>query len=183
MIYFDLTNKQIDDVKKQWSKKFKLHSDGCLCGYYECKVKDNMYVTIDISCRKSSYCPAGMDWIVHDDVNVYNMSVEYIGFPPTNEYIEETLPNEKLKLLGQVNKNQAKELKEIVRKSIIRDYSSNGYRDEYGNDIRFQELLKFEDVIENIYDSITKNFDLSDVISNIEDINKFKIAIKNGLNK
>lgn len=127
--YF-LTDEQIELVKIEWMKEYQHHGDGCLCGCYSCNIEELGCLSIDVSCRKSSNCPDGMSWYVHEDIDIYNKSiVDDYGY----EYMWDEFKEQGIKHLGKLNKEQTNELREIVRKSIIRDYSPWGH-DEFGND-------------------------------------------------
>lgn len=127
--YF-LTDEQIELVKIEWMKEYQHHGDGCLCGCYSCNIEELGCLSIDVSCRKSSNCPDGMSWYVHEDIDIYNKSiVDDYGC----EYMWDEFKEQGIKHLGKLNKEQTNELREIVRKSIIRDYSPWGH-DEFGND-------------------------------------------------
>lgn len=127
--YF-LTDEQIELVKIEWMKEYQHHGDGCLCGCYSCNIEELGCLSIDVSCRKSSNCPDGMSWYVHEDIDIYNKSiVDDYGC----EYMWYEFKEQGIKHLGKLNKEQTNELREIVRKSIIRDYSPWGH-DEFGND-------------------------------------------------
>lgn len=127
--YF-LTDEQIELVKIEWMKEYQHHGDGCLCGCYSCNIEGLGCLSIDVSCRKSSNCPDGMSWYVHEDIDIYNKSiVDDYGY----EYMWDEFKEQGIKHLGKLNKEQTNELREIVRKSIIRDYSPWGH-DEFGND-------------------------------------------------
>ena len=127
--YF-LNDEQMEFVINEWSKEYQHHGDGCLCGRYCCYIEGFGCLNIEISCRKSGNCPNGMSWCVHDNISIYNKSViDDNGWEYTYDEFEE----KGIELLGYLNKNQAHDLREVVRKSIIRDYSPWGY-DEFGND-------------------------------------------------
>lgn len=124
-----LAKEQVEFVKNEWKKEYQHHGDGCLCGCYSCNIEGFGCLSIDVSCRKSSNCPDGMSWYVHEDIDIYNKSiVDDCGY----EYIWDEFEEQGIELLGKLNKEQAIELREVVRQSIMRDYSSYGY-DEYGN--------------------------------------------------
>ena len=127
--YF-LTDEQIELVKIEWMKEYQHHGDGCLCGCYSCNIEELGCLSIDVSCRKSSNCPDGMSWYVHEDIDIYNKSiVDDYGC----EYMWDEFKEQGIKHLGKLNKEQTNELREVVREAMIRDYSTWGY-DEYGND-------------------------------------------------
>lgn len=132
--YF-LTNEQMTFVKNEWRKEYQHHGDGCLCGCYSCNIEEFGCLHINISCRKSNRCPDGMSWCVYKEISVYNKSI-------IDDFGEEYLPDEfrerGIVHLGRLNKKQVRELREVVRESIIRDYSQWGY-DEYGNEPRAKE--------------------------------------------
>ena len=139
--YF-LTDEQIELVKIEWMKEYQHHGDGCLCGCYSCNIEGFGCLSIDVSCRKSSSCPDGMSWYVHEDINIYNKSiVDDYGC----EYTWDEFEEKGIKHLGKLNKEQTNELREVVRKAIIRDYSAWGY-DEYGNNPN-DEMYKNDDTL------------------------------------
>lgn len=123
-----LTQEQLNTVKKEWNKEYIGHcyEDGCLCGFFQCFVEEVGYLALRTHCRKSGYCPIGMDWIVEDDVKIFNDSLCSLGYVPVED-------EDGIELLGILDKEQSKELKEVVRQSIIRDYTVWG-TDEYGID-------------------------------------------------
>ena len=128
-----LSEEQMIHIKEEWSKDNQHHGDGCLCGSYVCNIKDIGFIVVDTSCRRSSNCPSGMDWFVHEEVSIYNKNVlNEFG----DRYCVEDLEEQDIRIIAMVNKKQSLELKEVVRRAIIRDYSFNGHIDEYGNDIR-----------------------------------------------
>lgn len=127
--YF-LTDEQIELVKIEWMKEYQHHGDGCLCGCYSCNIEGLGCLSIDVSCRKSSNCPDGMSWYVHEDIDIYNKSiVDDYGY----EYMWDEFKGQGIEHLGKLNKEQTNELREVVREAMIRDYSPWGH-DEYGND-------------------------------------------------
>lgn len=126
---YSLSNEQIEFVINEWSKEYQHHGDECLCGYYECYVEDIGYLIIETHCRKSNSCPNGMSWVVDNDIQVWSEGLSMWGYVPNSYELE----GESLKLLGYISREQVNEMREVVRKSIIRDYSPWGY-DEYGND-------------------------------------------------
>lgn len=126
--YF-LTDEQIEFVKIEWNKEYQHHGDGCLCGYYECYIENIGYLIIETHCRKSGSTPDGMSWVVDKDIQVWSESLAMWGYVPDRDELE----GENLQLLGYIEKSLANKLREIVRKSIIRDYSPWGH-DEFGND-------------------------------------------------
>ena len=69
-----------------------------------------------------------MSWIVDENIDVWSESLAMWGYIPSSDELE----GETLRLLGYINKDLAKQLREVVREVIIRDYSTWGY-DEYGN--------------------------------------------------
>lgn len=186
---FWLTDEEMENVIDYWWKtKFGLHCDGCLCGYYECKVKDDLYITIDTTCRKSSGCPYGMDYVIDEEIKVYNESVESYGCTPDNKTIEELKEHNKdkgisLKLLGKLNQEQSKELRKVARRAFARDYKN--YLDEYGEDIRDQDInnenMKFGKEVECIYKSIKNSFHIEGMLLNYVERNEFKLAIQKGI--
>ena len=137
--YF-LTDEQIELVKTEWNKEYQHNGDGCLCGYYECHVEDIGHLTISVHCRKSCSCPNGMSWIVDENINVWSESLAMWGYIPSSDELE----GETLRLLGYINKELAKQLREVVREAIIRDYSPFGY-DEYGSNPN-KDITKDENV-------------------------------------
>ena len=161
-----LTENQMQSIKNEWNEEYRGHyEDGCLCGYYEGYIENIGYLTIDTHCHKSSECPENQDWIVEDDIYVWNNSIFNYGCRPTEEDLKE---DDNLKLLGFINKEQTKEIKDIVRKSIIRDYSWNGHTDEFGNDINVNtedRLLEFRDKVNklmkeyNVYINVNQEYD------------------------
>lgn len=144
-----LSEEQINFIKQEWSEEYKHYGDGCLCGSYVCEVKDIGFVVANVSCRKSSNCPDGMSWYINDNIEVYNKSI-------VSEHGElwdyEDLEERDIHVIGELNDSQALKLKEIVRQAMIRDYSFNGYSDEFGNDIR-EEIGKVIDFGLNTDDS------------------------------
>ena len=171
-----------------WETKYKLHSDGCLCGYYECKVRESLYLTIDTTCRKSSGCPQGLNYVIDEEIKVYNGSVEWFGFTPDNKTIDDYQEHNKeenitLKHLGYLNKEQTEELRMVVREAFARDYAN--YLDEYGNDIRkqdvFNENMEFSEEVEYIYNSIKNSFYIEGMLLNYVERNEFKLAIQKGI--
>lgn len=140
-----LNEKQMEFVENEWSKEYQHHGDGCLCGCYSCNIEGFGCLNVDVSCRKSSSCPDGMSWCVHDDIRVYNKSTtDSDGWEYTYDEYEE----QGIKLLGYLNKNQAIELRDIVRRSIMRDYSPWGH-DEFGNDPNEES---YEEINESVCD-------------------------------
>lgn len=126
---YSLSNEQMEFVINEWSKECQHHGDGCLCGYYECYVEDIGYLIIETHCRKSGSCPDGMSWVVDKDIQVWSESLSMWGYVPDSDELE----GENLQLLGYIEESLANNLREVIRKSIIRDYSPWGH-DEFGND-------------------------------------------------
>lgn len=153
-----LIEEQLSYVKRAWSEEHVgVYEDGCLCGYFECLVDGVGYLTIDTYCRKSNGCPNGMSWFVDDNVKVWNNSVSYWGYVPEENELDK---DEELKLLGYIDEVSAKELREIIRRTIIRDYS---YRntDEYGKteedyieEAAVAEDIKFKDAYYSLLEYI-----------------------------
>lgn len=126
---YSLSDAQMEFVINEWSKEYQHHGDGCLCGYYECYVENIGYLIIETHCRKSGSCPDGMSWVVDKDIQVWSESLAMWGYVPDSDELE----GENLQLLGYIEESLANNLREVVRKSIIRDYSPWG-NDEFGND-------------------------------------------------
>lgn len=55
VIELNLTVDEIKKIKKEF-KSGKVHTDGCFCGEAIANFRDNLYVVIDFSCRKSMRC-------------------------------------------------------------------------------------------------------------------------------
>lgn len=116
-----LTEEQISAVIKEWSEECAgKYEDGCLCGYYECYVEGVGYLTIQTHCRRSNGCPDGMSWIVNDEINVWNSSFASYGYIPEGREISE---DDSIELIGYLDKSDVDVLRQVVRKSIMRDYS------------------------------------------------------------
>lgn len=161
--YF-LTEYQMKFVKSEWMKEYQHHGDGCLCGYYECYVEDVGYLIIETHCRKSNSCPNGMSWVVDNDIQVWSEGLSMWGYVPNSDELE----GESSKLLGYISREQVNEIREVVRKSIIRDYSTWGY-DEYGNDPNLevtnkQDLYTLEEVKEAFEESNATGKDIFDIL-------------------
>lgn len=152
-----LSEEQLSKAVAEWSDINRGFYDDseCLCGYYECYINDIGYLTIESYCKKSYFCPKGMKWSVSDRIKIWNKSVCEYGTVPNNEQIEE---DDDLHLLGYLHDSDYKVLKQVVRKSIIRDYSSWN-TDEYGNTEGEANFL-YED-ISTASDRITNNKNIS----------------------
>lgn len=156
-----LTKEQLNEVKSQWSKEYAgQYEDGCLCGYYECHIDNVGYLVVSTYCRKSSGCPVGMNWFVEEDIQVWNEGLDMWRYAPESDELED----DSLQLLGYIDEIGAKEIRDVVRKSIIRDYSYRG-TDEYGNDP--DDSLE-EDSIEGDVDFKEAYYTLLEYVKNLK---------------
>lgn len=123
-----LTQEQLNTVKKEWNEEYIGHcyEDGCLCGFFQCFVEEVGYLALRTHCRKSGYCPSDMYWIVEDEVKIFNDSLCDLGYVPEED-------QDGISQIGLLDLQQGNELREVVRHSIMRDYTAFG-TDEYGND-------------------------------------------------
>ena len=129
-----LSNKDFEKVKNYWSGECVGNYEGdCLCGYYGA-ITDVGYLALETHCHKASECPDGMNWYVEDKIRVFSSTLCNLGYVPD----EEEVKDEDIDLLGYLDKTQTEELREVVRQSIIRDYSTFG-NDEYGNNPNHKE--------------------------------------------
>lgn len=179
---FWLTDDEIDKVTDYWWNEGGFYADGCLCGYFEYKVREDLYITIDTFCHKD--CPKNMNWKIGDVINVYNESVESYGYSPDSEQIKEFAEEgDTLQHLGILNKEQTEELREVVRQSFAKHFTD--YLDEYGNDIRkqdvFNENMEFSEKVEYVYNSIKNSFYIEGMLLNYVERNEFKLAIQKGI--
>ena len=126
-----LNDKQLDYAISKLNEKEKFNmSSTCFCGYYEVFIENIGILVIDIVCKENILCPAGMEWFVKDQTGIWDATLNNLGVVLSVEEMEA----ENFNLLGYLNKEQSKILKETVRKSFIRDYSPY-YKDEYNNSL------------------------------------------------
>ena len=177
-----LTENQLQECKNQIAQEYSYHTDGCLCGYFEMYLKEIGYLTLFGSCHRSSGCPDGQSWNLDKEILVYKHSSEYY----------DTIGNEDKsdkEFIGYLNKEQMNLIREEGRKSIIKDYSYKGKTNEFGEDVSLELLdvndknLKFDDDVEIIWEEINKDFNMNNFLKGYVEINKFKLAIKKGLNE
>lgn len=122
-----LSDKQLKDIENDLKQNNRGNFDGCLCGYYEFKLDDIGYVTMEVHCRKSNKCPSHMEWFVDDVAKIWSNSLSEIGRVPTiNEAKEDNI-----EFLGYLIKCSSEQLKEIIRYDIIKNHIWNN-TNEYG---------------------------------------------------
>lgn len=131
---FSLNEEQIEIIKNDLKDGYNGdYEDGCLCGYYEFSIENIGFVTIETSCSKSSKCPMGMGWYVSDKVAIFSSSVSFFGYVPTEEELEEY---DEVRLLGYLDIESSKLVKQLVRENIIEHHSWKNC-DEFGEETKY----------------------------------------------
>lgn len=130
-----LTDRQIFEIDFETTEEEYdgIYEGGCLCGYYEYNLKGIGYIVIGTHCRKVSECPNGMEWYVDEEIKVFNNSIVDYGGIPSNEDLEQ---DDNLEIIGILDEYSTKEVRDIVRKSIIKYHSWNN-TDEYGKQVDY----------------------------------------------
>lgn len=117
----NLTDEQFKIVKAHIGTEYTCVTDGCLCGDWEIKLKDDLYLILHRGCRKSSATPKDLRWYVDDSVYIYSKPLED-KWEDEDRYYKS--------LIGKANRFQTKIIREIANKTTELECGYNVYGEE-----------------------------------------------------
>ena len=118
MKVFTLTNEQLELAKNHIGTEYTCITDGCLCGDWEVKLSEDLFLTLYRSCRKSNSTPNGQQWAIDNAVYLYSR--------PLDDRWEEEDEYHK-SIMGKLDRFQTKILRGIAGKTTESECGYNIY--------------------------------------------------------
>lgn len=118
MKIISLTGEQLDIAKKHIGTEYTCITDGCMCGEWEVKLADDIYLTLYRSCRKANATPMGEQWNIDSSVYVYSIQL-CDKWKDEDKYYKS--------LIGKLDRFQTKILRDIANKTTELECGHNVY--------------------------------------------------------